>query len=589
MSRMPRWIVAAVVFLLFAAGSGAQEVGTGEYRVTLRDASTGAMNEVVATHGGSVRRVLDDVTAIVAVSESRAAVLARDPRVEAVALVSSARVTSLGWTDGMTYTYDAAGNITQIGSGATADAYVYDTADRLVKGKVAGQERVYEYDAFGNRTNCIEVTSGNASCEGMTIASATNRISLAHYDEAGSLTQFGLRTYTYDTVGMLKRDTSPTREYVYGADDERIAIISGSTWNWTLRDLSGKVLRELTSTVSSDGTHSNWQWSRDNVWRNGQILASRQPLGGAAVTWNYHLDHLGTPRLVSDASGTIIGVHDYFAFGAELGGNLKETAESRTKYTGHERDTFGNPAEPLDYMHARYYNSAWGRFLSVDPTSESDDLPAPQSWNRYSYVRNNPLRNIDPDGRLCIPCAAIGALAAVSYESYRQVKSHEPVNNARLFAAVGIGAAAGAGIGAAAPIVWNAVLANPGAVATGTTLAAGALVPGPESPFGAGSFTSAQALEQGLVRGGGRLAGVIGAIEQGAASAKPVSANAAMEVVQQAVASQGLEPGLAVEATGGSVITLQNAGNVTTQIFENGRILVQQGEKVVLDLITKAH
>jgi len=48
-------------------------------------------------------------------------------------------------------------------------------------------------------------------------------------------------------------------------------------------------------------------------------------------------------------------------------------------------------------MHARYYSPTAGRFLSVDPGSYS--LFKPQSWNRYGYVRNNPLNTTDPTGR----------------------------------------------------------------------------------------------------------------------------------------------------------------------------------------------
>jgi hypothetical protein len=40
-----------------------------------------------------------------------------------------------------------------------------------------------------------------------------------------------------------------------------------------------------------------------------------------------------------------------------------------------------------------------GRFLSVDPAPVSVHLGAPQSWNRYSYVQNNPMNRIDPFGR----------------------------------------------------------------------------------------------------------------------------------------------------------------------------------------------
>jgi hypothetical protein len=44
-------------------------------------------------------------------------------------------------------------------------------------------------------------------------------------------------------------------------------------------------------------------------------------------------------------------------------------------------------------------SSALGRFTSLDPTLISADPANPQSWNRYAYVLNNPLRKIDPDGR----------------------------------------------------------------------------------------------------------------------------------------------------------------------------------------------
>jgi RHS repeat-associated protein len=71
-----------------------------------------------------------------------------------------------------------------------------------------------------------------------------------------------------------------------------------------------------------------------------------------------------------------------------------------SRSTGKERDTeSGN-----DYMFARYYNSATGRFLSPDWDAKSDDpvpyakLDNPQSLNLYAYVLNNPVGNLDPNG-----------------------------------------------------------------------------------------------------------------------------------------------------------------------------------------------
>lgn len=52
----------------------------------------------------------------------------------------------------------------------------------------------------------------------------------------------------------------------------------------------------------------------------------------------------------------------------------------------------------LDYFLARYYSSAQGRFINTDPLLESGRPIEPQSWNRYAYVLNNPLRFIAPDG-----------------------------------------------------------------------------------------------------------------------------------------------------------------------------------------------
>jgi RHS repeat-associated protein len=69
----------------------------------------------------------------------------------------------------------------------------------------------------------------------------------------------------------------------------------------------------------------------------------------------------------------------------------------RQRFTGSERD--GETG--LDYMQARYYAGAQGRFTSVDPGNfqAMRDLRDPQSWNAYAYVNNNPLGRTDPDGR----------------------------------------------------------------------------------------------------------------------------------------------------------------------------------------------
>ncbi len=52
----------------------------------------------------------------------------------------------------------------------------------------------------------------------------------------------------------------------------------------------------------------------------------------------------------------------------------------------------------LDYLGARYYSGAEERFASPDPLMASENLADAQSWNRYAYARNNPLRYNNPLG-----------------------------------------------------------------------------------------------------------------------------------------------------------------------------------------------
>jgi RHS repeat-associated protein len=183
------------------------------------------------------------------------------------------------------------------------------------------------------------------------------------------------------------------RQFLYTADDERIATANGASWTWTIRGLDGKVLREFTSMpdVNTGLPTANTQWSKDYVWRDGLLLASVTPttLGGSTTrTQHFHLDHLGTPRLVTGDNGVQLGGHAYYAFGAELNLGLSEQPNELMKFTGHERDVLASDPHMLDDMHARYYSANVGRFLSVDPVLGNPSIP--QSWNRYAYVQNNP-------------------------------------------------------------------------------------------------------------------------------------------------------------------------------------------------------
>ncbi|NMC60748.1 MAG: RHS repeat-associated core domain-containing protein [Candidatus Methanofastidiosa archaeon] len=86
--------------------------------------------------------------------------------------------------------------------------------------------------------------------------------------------------------------------------------------------------------------------------------------------------------------------HDYKPYGIELEPVGDDTTNPNYKYTGQERDIFTN----YDYMHFRYYGSTIGRFFK--PDNKAGSLNRLILWNKYVYVSNNPICNVDLNGEM---------------------------------------------------------------------------------------------------------------------------------------------------------------------------------------------
>ncbi|HZE88249.1 MAG TPA: RHS repeat-associated core domain-containing protein, partial [Verrucomicrobiae bacterium] len=124
----------------------------------------------------------------------------------------------------------------------------------------------------------------------------------------------------------------------------------------------------------------------------------------------FHVDHLGTPRVLTDEAGAVVGEYALFPFGEEVPGPWS-TAESTNShwFTGHERDH----AVGADYMLARNFNSASGRFLSSDPSFRNVNLLTPDTLDGYSYANASPLDTVDPDGLASLRCRPLNPVAGL--------------------------------------------------------------------------------------------------------------------------------------------------------------------------------
>ncbi|MBI3778933.1 MAG: RHS domain-containing protein, partial [Gammaproteobacteria bacterium] len=99
----------------------------------------------------------------------------------------------------------------------------------------------------------------------------------------------------------------------------------------------------------------------------------------------YHNDHLGTPQVMTDSTGTTVWKAAYEPFG-------KATVTVNTITNNLRLDGYWDQEVNLSYNGARYRDLDGNRFLSSDPIGLAGGL------NTYVAVKNNPLRYIDPSG-----------------------------------------------------------------------------------------------------------------------------------------------------------------------------------------------
>ncbi len=110
-----------------------------------------------------------------------------------------------------------------------------------------------------------------------------------------------------------------------------------------------------------------------------------------------HQDWMGTERARTTYNGGVEGKFASLPFGDGL------TTVSGTDLDAYHFATVDHDYEDeTDHAQFRQYSEAQGHWLAPDPYGGSHDFSNPQSFNRYAYVLNNPLSNVDPDGRECV-------------------------------------------------------------------------------------------------------------------------------------------------------------------------------------------
>jgi RHS repeat-associated protein len=282
---------------------------------------------------------------------------------------------SLGTADngnvtGITNTRDASHHRDQ--------SFTYDSLNRIATAATLDWSQTFTIDIWANLYNVV--ATGGAPGLSLT-AGANNRLSGLGYDVAGDTTNDGLYNYVYNAEGRNCSVGGTTCAngtiYTYDGDGKRVKKSTGTLY-WY-----GGGSDVLLETDLSGGLQNEY------IFFGGKRVARRDASGNV---FYYFADHLGSSRVVTNATGTVCYEADFYPYGGERA--VTTTCSQNYKFTGKERDT----ETQNDYFGARYYPNNLGRFMSPDSIANDWELRNPQTWNRYAYARNNPLIYVDPDG-----------------------------------------------------------------------------------------------------------------------------------------------------------------------------------------------
>lgn len=272
------------------------------------------------------------------------------------------------------------------------------------------RQLTYAFDDYLPGAQTVNgVTLGNGNLMYTVSQDTANNL---HTYRGETYTSFNMpQSFTYSNfVNGAASTADRTLTFVYGPEHQRIrqqvelsanaptSYSAGVTWY-----LHGESGRGLTyeKEIKANGLteHKHYVEAAGMVFA---LFVSREGnlAGQSATTIRYfHNDHLGSLSAISDENGQVVERLAYDPWGKRR--NVNGTQDVLDSIVGWNTDRGFTMHEHLDemgiiHMNGRVYDPLVGRFMSADPTLQFPyDL---RSFNRYSYVHNNPLSYFDADG-----------------------------------------------------------------------------------------------------------------------------------------------------------------------------------------------
>ena len=300
----------------------------------------------------------------------------------------------------LSYSYDVTNNITQIQDNQINTSYVYDTLSRLTSTTGDYGNLSFTYDKIGNRLNKTENNNTDSyiyaeTSHWLTSITGSNPFSFT-YDAVGNRLTKNELTFTYNDQGRMESAAKPgvNVNYLYNFQGQRVLKLVNGVQTHFIFDINGQLIAEA--------------GDQGNIIKQ-YIYAYSQPFAQISNNniYYYHNDHLGTPKVITDESQTVVWQASHLPFG--LANITTNTIENNIRFPGQYFDVETN----LHYNYFRDYDPSIGRYIQSDPIGLNGGI------NTYGYAYQNPIRYIDPTGEipLAIPLI-VGAIATTAVMSH---------------------------------------------------------------------------------------------------------------------------------------------------------------------------
>lgn len=253
---------------------------------------------------------------------------------------------------GFEYTYDELSRIIseKVLANSTEMCYTYDNLSRVtsrtiknVSNNTVISKETYTYDAAGNLTDapdsCFQYDTNNRLM-------VLNGSSVS-YDMDGNMLSNGKKSFTYDSANRLI--TADGHTYTYNAEDVRVRNLCTDEDTTYTYNTNCKISQLLMKTTN--GVVTKYVYGRGLI---GEETNS--------VFKTYHFDCRGSTIAISDASGNITDTFAYDTYGKLI----SRTGTNKVIFGYNGRDGVVTDDNGLIYMRARYYSPEMKRFVNAD-------------------------------------------------------------------------------------------------------------------------------------------------------------------------------------------------------------------------------